>query len=364
MTFLPQPMNRRNFLRQSASTAIIASSASSISGAVARNNQPRLGICAASYATRSRFARIKNAPPELASFAGPVGQLKHFARYDSACAQIGVRGWDKSNLVRQIRDQIESTGTLLEGQIRLPKNESDADRFIAEIKVAKEAGVSILRTVSLGTRRYETFKTREAWDEFKTAAFKSLTIGEKIAAKEGVKLALENHKDWRVEELLGILNRISSPHLGINLDTGNSIALLEDPMEVVRAFAPFALTLHLKDMGVADYEDGFLLAEVPLGKGVIDIVQVVKICREANSEVQFNLEMITRDPLKIPCLSKAYWITFGEIKGQALAATLRRVQQHRRDDLQMIAHLPPAEKIKAEEENIRQSFEWWSKMIA
>ncbi len=359
-------MNRRNFFRQTvqAGSAVIAVSiVPNVSIASSTKDQPCLGICAASYAIRNRLARRKDVPPELASFSSPVGQLKHFAQYDSACAQIGVRGWDRPGVVRQIRDQVEATGTLLEGQIRLPKDESDVDRFTDEIKIAKEAGVSIFRCVTLGTRRYETFKALDEWNEFKTAALNSLTMGEEIAAKMGVKLALENHKDWRVEELLDILNRISSPHLGINLDTGNNLALLEDPMEVVRAFAPFAFTLHLKDMGMAEYEDGFLLAEVPLGKGIIDIKEVVTICRKANPNVQFNLEMITRDPLKIPCLSEDYWITFGEVRGQTLAAALKRVQQHSRGDLQKIAHLSPAEQVEAEEKNIHQSFEWWKKVI-
>ncbi len=359
-------MNRRIFLRQSTqagSAVIAASTLPFLSDASPNKGQPGLGICSASYAIRNRFARRKDAPPELASFAGPLGQLKHFAQYDSVCAQIGVRAWDQPGLVREIRDQVEATGTLLEGQIRLPKKESDVDRFTAEIKMAKEAGISIFRTVTLGTRRYETFETLNEWKDFKSLALKSLTMGEKIAAKMGVKLALENHKDWRIGELLGILNRISSPHLGINLDTGNNIALLEDPMEVVRAFAPYAFTLHLKDMGVAEDEDGFLLAEVPLGQGIIDIKEVVTICRKANAEVQFNLEMITRDPLKIPCLSEAYWVTFGEVRGQTLAAALKRVRAQRRDDLQKISHLSPAEQIEAEEKNIHQSFEWWKKMI-
>ena len=69
-----------------------------------------------------------------------------------------------------------------------------------------------------------------------------------MVAREDVLLAIENHKDWRVDELVDILRRLKSGHVGVCVDFGNSIALLEDPMEVVEAMAPFAFTTHVKDM--------------------------------------------------------------------------------------------------------------------
>ena len=38
-------------------------------------------------------------------------------------------------------------------------------------------------------------------------------------------------------------------------------------MEVVEALAPRAFTTHFKDMALEEYEQGFLLSEVPLGTG-------------------------------------------------------------------------------------------------
>ena len=47
----------------------------------------------------------------------------------------------------------------LEGQIILPRTEADVERFDAELAAAKEVGVTILRTVMLGGRRYENFNS-------------------------------------------------------------------------------------------------------------------------------------------------------------------------------------------------------------
>ena len=102
-------------------------------------------------------------------------------------------------------------------------------------------------------------------------------------------------------------------------------------MEVVEALAPRAFTTHFKDMGLEEYREGFLLAEVPLGTGVLDLPRVVRILRAARPEIRFNLEMITRDPLKVPCLTERYWATFPDLPGRHLARTLSLVRDHPRD---------------------------------
>ena len=45
----------------------------------------------------------------------------------------------------------------LEGIVALPRDEADLDRFEAEIRTAKRAGATVVRTVMLSGRRYETF---------------------------------------------------------------------------------------------------------------------------------------------------------------------------------------------------------------
>lgn len=247
----------------------------------------------------------------------------------------------------------------LEGQIRLPKDESDVERFDAHVAAAKEAGVTILRTVMLGGRRYENFLTLESWNTFRESSWKSLTLAEPVVANHGVKLAVENHKDWRVDEHIAILEKLSSEFVGVNLDTGNNVSLLEDPMKVVEALAPFSITTHLKDMAVEEMQDGFLLAEVPLGEGFLDIPRVIEICRAARPDIKLNLEMITRDPLRIPCLTEQYWTTFGEMRAHELAEALRMVRAHQVDQpLPRISGKSMDRQIEVEEENNRKCFAW------
>jgi len=178
--------------------------------------------------------------------------------------------------------------------------------------------------VMLSGRRYETFSTAAAFRRFAEASSHSLKLAAPVVARHGILLAVENHKDWRTDELLDLLKRVSSEHVGICVDLGNSIALLEDPMEVVEAYAPWALTTHVKDLGVAECAYGFLLSEVPLGTGFLDLKAMVQTLRKKKPQIRLNLEMITRDPLTVPCLRPSYWTTLDRVPARQLAAALTR----------------------------------------
>ena len=216
--------------------------------------------------------------------------------------------------------------------------------------------VDIIRTVCLSGRRYENFATQEAFQNFRKASENSLQLAEPIMRKHQMRLAVENHKDWRIGEFLEILKHIDSEWVGMTLDTGNNLALLEDPMEVVKALAPYAFTVHLKDMAVEEYEDGFLMSEVNLGDGFLDISGMISVIRKHNPDIRFNLEMITRDPLQIPCLTEKYWATFDKVSASELAVFLRKIKEHKsKEALPRISDKSADEQLALEIENNRFS---------
>lgn len=303
---------------------------------------PRLGISAASYGARR--------------FASALAMLTHAHTLGAGSIQTRVRGWD-TDTSRKLRDQAEAWDMAIEGQISLPKGEKDIQRFGTELRWAKEAGVEVLRTVALSGRRYETFRAAETFKSFKEHAWQSLRLAEPLLRQQKLILAVENHKDWIVPELLDIMESFSSPYIGVCLDTGNSISLLEDAMEVVEAYAPYTVTTHFKDMDVRPNQTGFLLSEVPLGQGVLDLKKIVAACAKHRPNVRHHLEMITRDPLDVPCLEPHYWATFPQRPGRALGQTLGWVAQ-RSDSapLPTVSQLSRDERIKVEETNVRLSF--------
>jgi sugar phosphate isomerase/epimerase len=284
----------------------------------------RLGVCTYSYSIHWKAAR--DGHPK-ARFKDTLEFLEYCHQLGAGGVQIGVGSRD-SDYPNKLRAKAEGYEMYFEGQASLPQQSSDVDRFDAEILAAREAGAAVVRTAMLGGRRYETFDSAEAFRQFAEKSWQSLTLAEPILKKHRVRLAIENHKDRRLPELLDLLKRISSEYVGVCVDVGNNIALLEEPMAVVEALAPFAFSTHIKDMAVQEYEEGFLLSEVPLGEGYLDLKKMAAVLQKANPTIQFNLEMITRDPLKIPCLTKKYWATMEGVPAAQLAGALGMVRKN------------------------------------
>jgi sugar phosphate isomerase/epimerase len=203
-------------------------------------------------------------------------------------------------------------------------------------------------------RRYEVFESGDAFRKFREQGLQALQWAVPVAEKHEVRLAVENHKDLQSSELLDVIKKLDSPLLGVCLDTGNSIALLETPSQTVELLAPHAFTTHVKDMGVEEYPDGYFLSEVPLGTGFLDVPKIIAALRKARPDIHLNLEMITRDPLKIPCLSSKYWTTLEDIPGRRLAEMLALVRAKAGPKpLPRISGLSKEEQMAREDENVR-----------
>jgi len=307
----------------------------------------RMGIVIHSYWKRwhGKHSSLKFPPFEHA-----LDVLDHVRDLGVGALQITVGGWT-TEFAENVRATCESYRIQLEGSVTLPRNESDVFRFENEMRVAKLAGATIFRSAA-GGRRYELFSSLEEFKHFKEAAFKSMQLAEPVARRLRVRIGIENHKDFHAAELAEMLGRLSSPHLGACVDTGNSIALLEDPMQVVETLAPFAVTTHIKDMAVQETPDGFLLSEVPLGEGILDLPRMFAALEKHNPQIAYHLEMITRDPLDIPCLKPGYWATFPEKPGTELARTLAMVHEGRAAKLPKTSGLGLEEALEFEEANI------------
>jgi sugar phosphate isomerase/epimerase len=341
-------LTRRRMLAACAAALPALASVSRAAGPAEKKG--RLGVVIHSYAIRQAADRASNTP----GLSDPLAFVEHCHAVGAEGVQTGLGKRDAA-YVGQLRDRLREWGMYVEGSVRLPEDRDDVERFTAEVRTAKESGATVLRTVLLNGRRYEVFASAGDFRKWVERSLRSLTLAEPVAARHGVVLAVENHKDYRAGELAGVLRRLDSGHVGACVDTGNNLALLEDPLEVVEALAPWARSTHLKDMAVAEHREGFLLAEVPLGEGLLDLKKVVAVLRRTRPEVRFNLEMITRDPLLVPCLGTKYWATSEGVSGRQLARILAMVRDRGSRPLPRISELPREQQLAVEEQNVRKS---------
>jgi sugar phosphate isomerase/epimerase len=291
------------------------------------------------------------------TFRKPKDTLE-FLEYANSLGAAGIQS-SLSSLddayVKKVRARAEQLGMYVEIMCGLPR--TDLDGFTRTLEAAKKVGALCARSACLSGRRYETFATLDDWKKFVVDSKAAIARAVPVADKLQMPFAIENHKDWTVDELTAILKGYSSEYFGVCLDTGNNISLLDDPMETVERLAPYALSTHIKDMGVAVGNNGFLLSEVVFGQGFQNIRAIVDTIQRARPKTKLTLEMITRNPLHVPCMTDKYWTTFPERNGVYLARTFRLVNQ-KQSTLPTVDGLSPAAQLQLEEDNVKKCLAW------
>jgi sugar phosphate isomerase/epimerase len=339
-------MNRREML-----SAVAASVPALLGPPAATGETPaarRMGVVLYSLGLR-RAAEPRGPLQE------PLGFLDYCRSLGAGGVQVPLGVRDRAYATR-LRRRLDESGMYLEGIIRLPDDEADVGRFDAEVHSARDCGAAVLRTALLNGRRYETFRRAQDFTEFRRQSRRRLALARPVVERHRVPLGIENHKDHRAEELAELVRGTHSPQVGVCLDTGNNVALLEQPLQTAEVLAPLAVTTHIKDMGVEEHADGFLLAEVPLGEGFVDLPRLVGLLRRARPDIHLNLEMITRDPLRVPCLAPGYWVTLEGVSGRRLAKMLALVRARApRGRLPRVSELSPEQRVAREAENVRRS---------
>ncbi|MBI3880509.1 MAG: TIM barrel protein [Verrucomicrobia bacterium] len=342
----PARLARRAFLGALPALAV-ARSVFAAAGA----KDARLGLAA--FSCHQHWKAVRTKEPDV-KFADARSFYDYARTLGGDGVQTSVRENDTA-FAESLRAHVEKTGGYFEGDLTLPQVDGKLATFEREVVLTRAAGATVARSTFTGARRYEGFKSLAEFREFQRKAEARLAAALPILEKHRLKLALENHKDHTAAELAALLRKFSSEWIGALVDTGNNLALLEEPQTTVELLAPFAFSVHLKDMAVLPADDGFLLSEVAFGDGFLDLARLVATLRGANPGIVFNLEMATRDPLRVPCRTDAYWAVFEKRDEAALTAALARVKANPpKQPPPRVSGLDTAAVLAAEEENNRR----------
>jgi sugar phosphate isomerase/epimerase len=339
-------MTRRDMLRAAGSVSAFLVAKQAIGQAMPLKN---LGIAPAGLPVRSR--------------AGRGGTMKF--DYVEHCHNLGVGVVEVRAIAPEeaqgFRRKMEAYHMRAIGNVALPRDESALEQFDSQIKASKDAGIIGIHAALTG-RRYEDFDSFDAFKANFDRCRKMVQIAEPILRKHKLPVWLENHKGWRSAEQAAWLRKLGSEWVGVHFDFGNNVSLCEDPMETLRNLLPFAHACHIKDMAVQPYEDGFLLSEVPLGEGFLDLKGMVGILQRKDPNIPLDLEMITRDPLKIPIYTGKYWATFDDtespLPGRDLARIMEILQKKSAKSLPKTSGLSPQAALKLEDDCINKSIAW------
>jgi 3-oxoisoapionate decarboxylase len=327
-------------------------------GAAAPLTAPKMGGAPTAFSLRSRGARGGGQPFDLIDHCKSIGL---------AGVQTNPPSTDPAE-IKKFRARLEAANMHLVCDLRFAKQDTDLANVEAQIKACKDAGAVMFHAAMTG-RRYEDFDAVEPWKQMFETCQKQVQAVEPLLKKYQMKLAIENHKGWRAPENVAWLKRLGSPWVGICLDFGNNLSLCEDPMDTLKTLLPYIFFAHIKDMAVEPYEDGFLLSEVPMGEGILDLKQMVQLLRQKDPNMIFDLEMITRDPLKIPIYTPKYWATFDDavspIPGRDVAKITALLQKNKpKKPLPKVTGLSPEAAVKLEDDYNNQCIAYAKQNLA
>ena len=159
------------------------------------------------------------------------------------------------------------------------KSKTAYKEMVEMIPHARRLGADVMRVV--GSSLMFRFENHQEQIKRLTGMFREAV---RVAADHGVKLAIENHIDFTSDEIVQLLDRVDSDHLGVNFDTANFARLLDDPVKGMRKLAPRVLATHIKDLKVnpqASVDDWFFFSSTPVGDGFVDNLALARLLKEA-----------------------------------------------------------------------------------
>lgn len=145
------------------------------------------------------------------------------------------------------------------------------------------------------------------------------------AEDNDVRIGLENHQDHDSADLLRICETVGSEYVGVTLDTGNPIAVGEDPVAFAERILPFLVDVHLKDYRMINTPHGFRLVHCAIGSGVVEFGSLWPVL-DRRPEIPRGIEMAALSERHIRIFESAYWDGFGTREARTLAPVMRIVR--------------------------------------
>ncbi|MBW9094336.1 TIM barrel protein [Microbacterium jejuense] len=147
----------------------------------------------------------------------------------------------------------------------------EPDRLSRYLDLAGRFDARLVRSMLYSAENRPTLTQAEEWLRAALPAYEA----------SGIDLALETYEQVATADLVGLIDRIGSPRLGVCLDPANVVARLERPRDCVELSAPLVKNVHVKDFAFARQPGwvGFTYGGAPMGEGLHDYPHLLQTVR-------------------------------------------------------------------------------------
>ena len=147
------------------------------------------------------------------------------------------------------------------------------------------------------------------WAELVQDVRRTLHERARQAADLGIVLAIEDHQDFGSQELLEFAAEAGT-NVGICLDTGNPLAVGEEPLAFTRKVAPLVRHVHLKDYRAQWTGEGYRLIRCAIGEGTVLFREVARILDEHHAEMTASIEIGALEARHIRLFKSEWWMGY------------------------------------------------------
>jgi 3-oxoisoapionate decarboxylase len=128
------------------------------------------------------------------------------------------------------------------------------------------------------------------------------------ALESGIKVAIENHSgDMHSWELRDLIDRAGPDFVGCNIDSGNAVWTLEDPMDVLETLGPVTICSSLRDSMVWEVPEGATVQWTAAGDGLMDWKKWTARWQQLCPKVPIMIETISGGPRTFAYKQPAFW---------------------------------------------------------
>ena len=179
----------------------------------------------------------------------------------------------------------------------------------------------------------------------------------------GLKIAIENHAgDMQGRELKSLVEGAGKDFVGVCLDSGNPLWVLEDPHVTLETLAPYVLTSHVRDTAVWRVPEGAAVQWVRMGDGNIGIDSYVKRYVELCPGKAITLEIIVTGPRKYAYFDPKFWEGYQNIKAAEFARFVALVDKG--EPRPASPPVPKEQMPQREREDLEASLRWVQNFVA
>lgn len=252
-------LNRRDFLMAAGAVATL--------GAAPGSTGVKIGV------ELGCISSAKFTPYQYLDYLAKIGV--QVAQFSASTLGVNIASPDE-DVIRKVREYATkqgistpaiSAGCLCPSSSAFNGKLGTAEEQIAQgLKLARLMGATAMRGVVGGAKERPQI-------ELHMQTMSRVLKGMRSQIREsGVKIALENHGgDFQAREIKALIEDAGSDILGVCLDSGNPLWMLEDPHLTLDLLGPYAINVHVRDTAVWRVPEGVAVRWVNMGEGNVDI---------------------------------------------------------------------------------------------